>query len=158
MLVTIPSFALQGIDAVRCDVEVSLQSRGLPRIALVGLPDLAVRESIERVKSAMASSGFEPPRHRTTISLAPADLRKQGPAFDLPIAVALLLAAPDAADGRGGGGTVGGRAPDVGAWMLAGELALDGSLRSVRGAVDLLTSSHGIPPTSRAPGAPRPTA
>ena len=92
MLVTIPSFALQGIDAVRCDVEVSLQSRGLPRIALVGLPDLAVRESIERVKSAMAASGFEPPRHRTTISLAPADLRKQGPAFDLPIAVALLLA------------------------------------------------------------------
>ena len=53
MLVTIPSFALQGIDAVRCDVEVSLQSRGLPRITLVGLPDLAVRESIERVKSAI---------------------------------------------------------------------------------------------------------
>jgi magnesium chelatase family protein len=137
MLVTIPSFALQGIDAVRCDVEVSLQSRGLPRIALVGLPDLAVRESIERVKSAMAASGFEPPRHRTTISLAPADLRKQGPAFDLPIAVALLLAAPESADGRGGGGACGARVPDVGAWMLAGELALDGSLRSVRGAVGM---------------------
>ena len=91
MLVTIPSFALQGIDAVRCDVEVSLQARGLPRITLVGLPDLAVRESIERVKSAMSSCGFDPPRHRTTISLAPADLRKQGPAFDLPIAVVVHL-------------------------------------------------------------------
>ena len=94
MLVTIPSFALQGIDAVRCDVEVSLQSRGLPRITLVGLPDLAVRESIERVKSAMGASGFDPPRHRTTVSLAPADLRKQGPAYDLPIALAMLLADP----------------------------------------------------------------
>ncbi|MFM8816637.1 MAG: magnesium chelatase domain-containing protein, partial [Phycisphaerales bacterium] len=59
VLVTIPSFALQGIDAVRCDVEVALQSRGLPRITLVGLPDLAVRESIDRVRSAMAASGFE---------------------------------------------------------------------------------------------------
>jgi magnesium chelatase family protein len=102
MLVTVPSFVLQGIDAVRCDVEVSLQSRGLPRIALVGLPDLAVRESVERVRSAMEAGGFEPPRHRTTISLAPADLRKQGTAFDLPIAVALLLAGCAEEDGARG--------------------------------------------------------
>lgn len=131
MLITVPSFALVGIDAVRCDVEVSLQSRGLPRIALVGLPDLAVRESIERVRSAMDASGFEPPRHRTTISLAPANLRKQGPAFDLPIAVGLLLAAPaeGAASRRG--------APAVGRWMLAGELGLDGGLRPIRGAVGM---------------------
>lgn len=130
MLVTIPGFALRGIEAVRCDVEVSLQARGLPRIALVGLPDLAVRESVERVRSAMASTGFEPPRHRTTINLAPADLRKNGPAFDLPIAVGLVLAA-------GGGAADGTRAPLPSHWMVAGELALDGSLRPVRGAVSM---------------------
>ncbi len=131
MLITVPSFALVGIDAVRCDVEVSLQSRGLPRIALVGLPDLAIRESIERVRSAMEASGFEPPRHRTTISLAPADLRKQGPAFDLPIAVGLLLASP--AEGAPPTRS----APRVGQWMVAGELALDGGLRAIRGAVGM---------------------
>ena len=130
MLVTIPSFVLQGIDAVRCDVEVSLQSRGLPRITLVGLPDLAVRESVERVRSALEASGFEPPRHRTTISLAPADLRKQGTAFDLPIAVALLLAADERPRPKA-------PRPDPSAWMLAGELALDGGLRSVRGTVGM---------------------
>ena len=141
MLVTIPSFALQGIDAVRCDVEVSLQTRGLPRITLVGLPDLAVRESIERVKSAMSSCGFDPPRHRTTISLAPADLRKQGPAFDLPIAVALLMAAPQEE-----GSTRAAKVPCMEAWMLAGELGLDGSLRAVRGAVGmaLLARAQGL--------------
>jgi magnesium chelatase family protein len=142
VLVTIPSFALQGIDAVRCDVEVSLQTRGLPRICLVGLPDLAIRESIERVRSAMSATGFEPPRHRTTISLAPADLRKHGPAFDLPIAAGLLLATPrDEGTPRGAGrdaagrATAGGASPDPGRWMLAGELGLDGSIRAVRGAV-----------------------
>lgn len=140
MLVTIPSFALQGIDAVRCDVEVSLQSRGLPRITLVGLPDLAVRESIERVKSAMGSSGFDPPRHRTTISLAPADLRKQGPAYDLPIAVAMLLAAPEPAEGA----PPGRKAPRPCDWMVAGELALDGALRPVRGAVGMALLARAV--------------
>jgi magnesium chelatase family protein len=154
MLVTVPSFVLQGIDAVRCDVEVSLLSRGLPRIALVGLPDLAVRESVERVRSAMEAGGFDPPRHRTTISLAPADLRKQGTAFDLPIAVALLLAgcAEDegtrgAAAARRGRGAGAPEPPDPGAWMVAGELALDGSLRPVRGVVGmaLLARRLGLP-------------
>jgi len=142
VLVTVPSFALQGIDAVRCDVEVSLQPRGLPRICLVGLPDLAIRESIERVRSAMSACGFDPPRHRTTISLAPADLRKHGPAFDLPIAVGLLLAAPGGEGHPRGAGrdaagraAAGGASPDPARWMLAGELGLDGSIRAVRGAV-----------------------
>ncbi len=142
MLVRIPSFALQGIDAVRCDVEVSVQTRGLPRISLVGLADLAVRESIERVRSALEACGFEPPRHRVTISLAPADLRKQGPGFDLPIAVALLLATPMEA------GTAGTRprAPSPARWMVAGELGLDGSLRVVRGVVSmaLLARERGL--------------
>ncbi|MFO0962329.1 MAG: YifB family Mg chelatase-like AAA ATPase [Phycisphaerales bacterium] len=132
MLVRIPSFALQGIEAVRCDVEVSVQTRGLPRISLVGLADLAVRESIERVRSALEASGFEPPRHRVTINLAPADLRKQGPAFDLPIAVALLLALPEESPPARRRAL-----PSPQRWMLAGELGLDGSLRPVRGVVSM---------------------
>ena len=157
MLVTIPSFALHGIDAVPCDVEVAVQSRGLPRIALVGLPDAAIRESIERIRSALEARGFDPPRHRVTVSLAPADLRKQGPGFDLPIALGLLLATPtgagggEGADGGHGGTARGGSAaggpgavgrgaagpPDPAEWMVAGELALDGALRPVRGAVSM---------------------
>ncbi len=143
MLVTIPSFALHGIDAVPCDVEVAVQSRGLPRIALVGLPDAAIRESIERIRSALEACGFDPPRHRVTVSLAPADLRKQGPGFDLPIALGLLLATPvgggggAAGGGAAGAGAVQPGAPNPGEWMVAGELALDGTLRPVRGAVSM---------------------
>lgn len=130
MHVTIPSAALVGIEAVPCVVEVSVQSRGLPRICLVGLPDLAIRESIERIRSAMGASGFDPPRHRTTVSLAPADLRKHGPAFDLPIALGLLLSSPGCPEGAR-------RRPDAARWMVAGELGLDGALRGVRGAVGM---------------------
>ena len=130
MHVTIPSAALAGIEAVRCDVEVAVQARGLPRVCLVGLPDLAIRESIERIRSAMAASGLEPPRHRTTVSLAPADLRKHGPAFDLPIALGMLLASPSCPWGVR-------PSPDPARWMVAGELGLDGALRGVRGAVGM---------------------
>jgi magnesium chelatase family protein len=132
VLVRIPSFVLRGIEAVRCDVEVALQSRGLPRIGLVGLADTAVKESVERVKSALACSGFEPPRHRVTINLAPADLRKSGPVYDLPIALGLLLAREDAdAPARGAA------ALDPHEWFVCGELALDGQLRPVRGVVSM---------------------
>jgi magnesium chelatase family protein len=137
MHVTIPSAALVGIEAVRCDVEVSVQTRGLPRICLVGLPDLAIRESIERIRSAMAASGFDPPRHRTTVSLAPADLRKHGPAFDLPIALGLLLASPGCPEGAS-------RRPDASRWLVAGELGLDGALRGVRGAVGMALLARGL--------------
>lgn len=138
MLVSFPSFVLRGIEAVRCDVEVAMQVHGLPRIGLVGLPDTAVKESIERVRSALASCGFEPPRHRVTINLAPADLRKTGPVYDLPIALGLVLAehAPKARP-RGGGGSSGRAPPDPARWFAAGELALDGALRPVRGVVSL---------------------
>lgn len=130
VLVRIPSFVLQGVEAARCDVEVALQTRGLPRIGLVGLPDTAVKESIERVRSALEASGFEPPRHRVTINLAPADLRKSGPVYDLPIALGLLLAHPSAAQASS-------RAPPPEAWFVCGELALDGSVRPVRGVVSM---------------------
>lgn len=140
VLVRIPSFVLRGIDALRCDVEVALQSRGLPRIGLVGLADTAVKESIERVKSALGSSGFDPPRHRVTINLAPADLRKSGPVYDLPIALGLLLARTDSEAPPRGPRQV---APDE--WFVCGELALDGQLRPVRGVVSmaLLARAHG---------------
>lgn len=135
MLVRIPSFVLRGIDAVRCDVEVAVQPHGLPRIGLVGLPDTAVKESIERVRSALASSGFEPPRHRVTVNLAPADLRKSGPVYDLPIALGLLLAQAEREGAAARSSAP--RRPVPEEWYVAGELALDGALRPVRGVVSL---------------------
>jgi magnesium chelatase family protein len=122
MVTRVPSATLVGVEAHRVDVEVHV-ARGLPSTTIVGLPDAAVREARERVRAALLSSGFEVPRARILVNLAPADLRKEGPALDLPIALALL-----AADGR---------LPlaAVRATLAVGELALDGSLRPVRGAV-----------------------
>lgn len=100
-------------------------SRGLPAFTIVGLPDTAVQESRERVKSAVKNAGFTFPRNRVTVNLAPANLRKEGPAYDLPIAVGVLIAtgqlAPDGLDGC----------------MLMGELSLDGSLRHIRGVLPM---------------------
>lgn len=120
------SFLLRGIDALPCEVEVRASGHGLPGIMVVGLPDAAVRESIERVRQAISASGIAPPRHRTVVNLAPAGLRKEGPVFDLPIALGLVAACasppcPWAAQLSG--------------CVVAGELALDGRLRGVRGAV-----------------------
>ena len=122
MVTRIPSATLVGVEARSVDVEVHV-ARGLPSMTIVGLPDAAVREARERVRAALLSSGFDVPRARILVNLAPADLRKEGPALDLPIALALL-----AADGR---------LPleSAGATLAVGELALDGSLRSLRGAV-----------------------
>jgi len=125
------SFVLQGIDAQPCEVEVDLDQEALtPRIVVVGLPDAAVRESIERVRSAVEHAGLRFPFGRVTVNLAPAHLRKEGPVYDLPIAAALLMATqvinpvhPDA--------------PDPEELLIAGELALDGRLRPVRGAVSM---------------------
>jgi magnesium chelatase family protein len=89
----------------------------------VGLPDAAVKESDDRVFSALSNSGFKPPRTRTTINLAPGNLRKEGPFYDLPIALGILAATNQLA------------APDLGDWMIAGELSLSGATRPVRGAL-----------------------
>ena len=122
------SFVLQGIDALPCEIEVDLCSGGLHGMAIVGLPDAAVRESAERVRTAILASGYRFPWQRITISLAPSDLRKEGPVFDLPIAVALLHAA----------GVIGeGAEPRMREVLLAGELALDGRLRPIRGSVSM---------------------
>ena len=120
MLAVAHTFTLVGVAAggVRAEVDVG---GGLPAVSLVGLPDAEVRESRERVRAALANSGFEFPLRRITASLAPADMRKQGPGLDLAIAAALLVAS----------GQLGGEVLDR-CW-LAGELALDGSIRPVAG-------------------------
>src|SRR6185312_11994480 len=92
MLATLASAALQGIDAALVHVEVNTVEFGLPDLILVGLPDAAVKESGDRVTSALSNSGYKPVRTRTTINLAPGNLRKEGPFYDLPIALGILVA------------------------------------------------------------------
>ncbi|MEK6326084.1 MAG: YifB family Mg chelatase-like AAA ATPase [Actinomycetota bacterium] len=121
MLASARTFALVGIEAREVEVEVDVASGGLPSFSLVGLPDPAVRESRERVRSAIANSGFKFPLQRITANLAPADLRKAGPGFDLAIAAALLGASGQLPLER------------LRHVALAGELALDGSIRPVPG-------------------------
>lgn len=116
----ISTFAVHGLDAVPVTVEVDLLNR-LPSIAIVGLSALSVRESADRVRSAMLAGGMDFPRRRVVVSLAPADLRKDGTGFDLPIAVAIMEKA--------------GQIPPVPeGYAFAGELTLGGELRDVRGA------------------------
>src|SRR5215203_2637604 len=116
------TFALIGVDAEPVHVEVDIGG-GLPSFTIVGLPDAAVRESRERVRSALRNSGFKYPDHRITVNLAPADLRKAGPGFDLALAAAVLVAT---------GQLPGSALADL---VLAGELALDGAIRPVPGAM-----------------------
>ncbi|MCH8275326.1 MAG: YifB family Mg chelatase-like AAA ATPase [Armatimonadetes bacterium] len=124
---------LLGIDALEVTVEAGL-SGAAPYFAIVGLPDTAVQESRERVHNAIRSSGFEFPYRRITVNLAPADMRKEGPGLDLPIALAVLAAS----------GQLPLEAFDE--TMVAGELGLDGLIRSVNGAVSiaLLCQDRGI--------------
>ena len=84
MLSVVQSGALQGVDALAVDVEVNTGERGDLRVVMVGLPDAAVKESLDRVASALTNTGFQMPSTRTTINLAPGDLRKEGPFYDLP--------------------------------------------------------------------------
>ena len=114
------SSALLGIDAYRVEVEVDL-ARGLPYFTTVGLAEGAVRESKERVRAAIRNSGFDLPPRRITVNLAPACIKKEGSAFDLPIAVGILTAT----------GQV--RRDHPGPVMLLGELSLDGRVKPVRG-------------------------
>jgi magnesium chelatase family protein len=124
------SAALAGVDGVPVEVEVRISSQ-LPRVEIVGLPEAAVRESAARVRAALAASGEKFPERRITIHLAPAELRKSGAALDLPIAVALLAAAGQL------------EADSLSGVALAGELALDGRVRAVRGALALALAVRG---------------
>ncbi|MBX3354772.1 MAG: YifB family Mg chelatase-like AAA ATPase [Phycisphaeraceae bacterium] len=137
MISRIQSFVLQGVDAQPCEIEVDFAGSGLPRTTIVGLPDTAVRESADRVRTALENTGFEWPRCRLTINLAPADLRKEGPVYDLPMAVGVLHGG-GALDPPGVRGTKAPAArPDLDRFIFAGELALDGRLRPIKGAVSL---------------------
>jgi magnesium chelatase family protein len=124
MLATVLSAALQGIDAVPVQVEVNTGESGDPKLILVGLPDAAVKESDDRVFSALANSGFRPPTTRTTINLAPGDLRKEGPIYDLPIALGILAASQRLIHPE-----------QLESYLIAGELSLSGATRPVRGAL-----------------------
>jgi len=120
MLAKVLSFGLFGIDAYPIEIEVDV-SRGLPTVTLVGLTDIAVKESKERVKSAIKNSGFDWPAERITISLAPSDIKKEGACFDLPIALG-ILAATQQLDSE-----------PLKEYYILGELSLDGSLRPTQG-------------------------
>src|SRR2546421_446673 len=122
MLAHVMSAAGVGVEAVLVRVEVDVVS-GLPQYATVGLPASAVRESRERVRSAIRSAGFKFPDDRITVNRAPADIRKEGAAFDLPIALGILTAIGCA------------RRDALGAFAVVGELALDGQVQAVRGAL-----------------------
>ncbi|MFK7759157.1 MAG: YifB family Mg chelatase-like AAA ATPase [Phycisphaerales bacterium] len=158
MIPKVHSFILSGIDAALCEIEIDLDDTQLQKETVVGLPDAAVRESLERVRSAMGNSGYPMPRGRTLINLAPANVRKEGPAYDLPIAVGVLIAQvviqQRQPDGAGSGSGSGLNTTNSEAWLggagesteelfgldprsvlIAGELALDGRVRPIRGVI-----------------------
>ena len=125
MLAKVRSAGLFGIDGYIIEVEVDISS-GLPFFDIVGLPDPAVKESRERVRAAIKNSGLEFPVKRITVNLAPADTKKEGPAHDLAIAVAILLAT--------------GQIPyhPLARSVFLGELSLDGSIRPIHGVLPAL--------------------
>src|SRR3972149_6313636 len=129
MLAKIISAANVGLDAnlVTCEVDVSAQ--GLPSLTIVGLGDRAVEESKERVRAAFRNSGADFPLHKITVNLAPADMPKEGPAYDLPMALGLLLASGQISTNPG--------KLDLPKTLIAGELSLDGQLRKINGVLPL---------------------
>jgi magnesium chelatase family protein len=129
MLACVRTAAVYGIDACTVTVEVDV-SFGLPAFAMVGLPDASVRESRDRVRSAIRNSGFDFPEHRVTVNLAPADIRKAGSSFDLPIALGVLAA----------NGVVTRR--NVDDVLLLGELSLDGGIHSARGVLPIAAAAR----------------
>lgn len=123
MISRVHSSILQGIDSIGCEIEVDVAKGGLGEVKLVGLADAAVRESISRIQSALRNSGYHWPGPKVIINLAPADVRKDSAAFDLPIAIAALLA---------GGQFASAQSEE---FLLLGELALDGRVRPIKGAL-----------------------
>src|SRR3989304_3428463 len=119
MLAKVKTGAIVGLDGAMVEVEVDI-SPGLPNFFIVGLPDAAVQEAKERVRAAIRNSGNAFPMKRIVVNLAPADLKKAGPAYDLPIAVGILLSSEQVSAG-------------VADTMFLGELSLDGGLRHTNG-------------------------
>lgn len=126
-LAKVNSAAVVGLDAVPIEVEVDIASQGLPSFTIVGLPDKAIEESKERVRSAIKNSGANFPAKRITVNLAPADIKKEGPAYDLAIALGIL-----AADEQ---------IPKLASdFIFVGELALNGNLRHINGVLAIVSS------------------
>jgi magnesium chelatase family protein len=128
MLATVLSSAVIGVDALTVEVEVDIAS-GLPQMAVVGLPDGAVKESRDRVRSALKNSGYECPPRRITVNLAPADIKKEGSAYDLAIGLGILAAT----------GLL--RTDRLQKYAILGELSLDGRVKSIRGALPIAASA-----------------
>ncbi|MGB8706415.1 MAG: magnesium chelatase domain-containing protein, partial [Dehalococcoidia bacterium] len=133
MLAKVMSCAVVGLEGTIVEVEVDI-SPGLPTFTVVGLPDTAVQEARERVRAAIRNSGCTFPMRRITVNLAPADLKKAGPAYDLPIAVGILLSSDQIY-------------ADVSKTLFLGELSLDGSLRHTQGILPMvaLAQEKGVP-------------
>lgn len=129
MLARVWSASIVGIDAVKVGVEIDV-SGGLPGIVVVGLPDAAVQESRERVKAALKNAGYAFPVRKIVINLTPADLRKEGPSFDLPISVGILAASEQVS------------AQLLGDYLFLGEVSLDGSLRPVAGVLPIAAAAQ----------------
>ena len=136
MLAKVLSGAVLGIDAYRVEVEVDINP-GLPTFATVGLPEAAVKESKERVKSAIGNSGYRFPDDRITVNLAPADIKKEGTGFDLPIALGILAAT--------------GIIPQqtISRYLILGELSLDGRVKAVRGSLPMALAVLELPAGDR---------
>jgi magnesium chelatase family protein len=125
MLSEVLSASIIGIDAYPVEVEVDITSRGLPHFSMVGLPDAAVKESKDRVRAALKNIGFHFPLKQITVNLAPADLKKEGSSFDLPIAIGII-----AAEGVLEPASTAG-------YLFTGELSLNGAIKPVRGALSM---------------------
>jgi len=134
MLAKVHSFVLRGIDAIRCEVEVDLAAAIYDKPVIVGLADTAVKESLDRIRSALFNSGFAFPEQRVLVNLAPADLKKEGSALELPIALGILAVSRALTTEKHK------------KYLVAGELALDGSVRPIKGALSmaLLAAEHGL--------------
>jgi magnesium chelatase family protein len=131
MLARLHSVTLEGIEGIVCEVEVDVSRGGFDKPLIVGLPDTAVKESIERVRSAIVNTGHNYPDTRSLINLAPADVKKAGPAFDLPVALGMLAAS---------GGL---QSEHLKRYIVIGELALDGRVRHVNGVLSMaMTASQ----------------
>jgi magnesium chelatase family protein len=131
MLARLHSVTLEGIEGVLCEVEVDVARRSLEKPIIVGLPDPAVKESAERVRSAITNCGYDYPKTQSIVNLAPADVKKAGPAFDLPIALGMLI----------GEGALAGLA--IKDYVIVGELALDGRVRPVNGVLSMAMTAAG---------------
>src|SRR3989304_3597406 len=130
MLSTVTSSTLYGLDASRVDGEVDM-SPGLPMFAIVGLPDAAVKESKERVRAAVKNTGFNFPIRKITVNLAPADIKKEGSGFDLPMALGILAAEEVI------------KAEALRRYLVVGELSLGGRVKPIKGALSIAVAARG---------------